>query len=326
MWVASLLQGTSCTSCPSHMLGGYLQLLFQNFRYVWQLVTNSWIWLYRPHWYMPCFVLWKHFDTQSLPAWSSLGRSWLWLVKMIPWRKPIFYGHFLMGIPTCLYLQWHFMDLSWPFSLHSVCLSKHKSSTCSVVSERSWILLAVVWSLLVRSGTYSMGSLILSPTGPNLDKQSATWLVDPLMYLIQSYMVRSSSNSTAVLVWLVSDPLQEYFQQILTFTKQKTWNFSMAQATASASSWIAKYGFWCGLGTFIGKLNWVTSCTRTAPRPFKLASVQCERLAEVIISEYGYTGYLLFDSFKCLSMLWVSYKWCIFLDELSQDTTKFCKS
>ena len=60
-----------------------------------------------------------------------------------------------------------------------MCLREHTSSSCAVALHRSWILLVVAWSLLVTSWTWT-----LSSNGPNLDNQSASCLIDPLIYLI----------------------------------------------------------------------------------------------------------------------------------------------
>ena len=69
-----------------------------------------------------------------------------------------------------------------------MCLSEDKLSSCAVASCSNWILLAVTWSILVISWTWTIGRLILSHNGPYLDKQSASWYGYCLIYLtVKSY-------------------------------------------------------------------------------------------------------------------------------------------
>ena len=81
--MAGLLHDISGTFCPSFWLCGCLQILSENFRHVWQLVTSSWIWSYSPDQYMVCLALCKHFDIPHWPAWSWLNTAWLWFTGIM---------------------------------------------------------------------------------------------------------------------------------------------------------------------------------------------------------------------------------------------------
>ena len=127
-------------------------------------------------------ALWKHFNKKRWLAWCGLRRTCLWPVRwqFLSLSTEV---HLLCHISSSrVYLQWHFLDLAWPSNLHNV-FKWAKVIIIYRASQRSWILLAVVWSPVGNLCTCSMGSLILSYSSPNLDKQYAGWVGWPFAVL-----------------------------------------------------------------------------------------------------------------------------------------------
>ena len=153
--------------------------------------------------------------------------------------------------------QWHFLDLAWPSSFHSVLVWAQIIMLCSAFVED---LDPTCCGLESISCTYTMGGLILSSSGPNLDKQSASWLVDAFMYFtLKSYgkvLINKCCSLGVACVRLLARTFSNGFWFVSSwniFPSRKWWNFSRAQETANDSGSVTIYVFFCGCRLLLAK-------------------------------------------------------------------------
>ena len=169
--------------------------------------------------------------------------------------------------------------MSWIWFGHTVCtmcLKETTSSSCALASQESCILFAVAWSQLVISCTCTVGSLLLSFSGPNLEKQSASWLVNLLMYFVlKSYgklLINKYCSLGVACVRILAGTVSKAF---CLFENETFYQ----KGSDEISSWLKQvqvvqaklqHMLFSIAGDSCRQNNWVE---RIAQRPFKLASV-----------------------------------------------------
>ena len=175
-----------------------------NFKHVIQLVTRSHNSSYNPGQYIDCLDLLRHFSNLRWPvcrSWIiSLCKVYGTMIQVLFSRRPssivisswkVQYGWISFG-KSCI---------SWGHPIWTICLGSANFSSWAVSVQNWFNLSAVAGNCLVMACIFSLGSWILSFWQPSLERQSANWLVEPLIYLtVKSYRkvhMRSCNCSVA---------------------------------------------------------------------------------------------------------------------------------
>ena len=140
------------------------------------------------------------------------------------------------------------------------------------------LLLALSW--LVIWLICSLGNEMESFWNPSLDRQSATWLVWPRMYLNLKWygnvLIKILCSLGVAWFWLFESITSRGFwsvSSINSFPYRKWWNFSITYATANGSSSITTYPFCVSVNALLAKYTGFSFWRRHAPKPLQLALV-----------------------------------------------------
>ena len=161
-----------------------------------------------------------------------------------------------------------------------VCFNKMSSSS-SWVAVRSWFnvsLLALSW--LVIWYMYSFSNLMLSFWFPSLDRQSATWLIEPGIWCTVKWYgnvcMRILCNHGVAWFKLFESIASSGFWSISGMKwmpYMKWWIFFMAHTTGRDSSLIATYPFGTSVRALLAKYTGLPFCSRHVPSSLMMASV-----------------------------------------------------
>ena len=249
MSVATLLHGTAGTSWPRAVGGVLLFFDFEYFKQSWQLRIRFSSWSLRPGQYTVSFALIWHLLNPKCPSCICFRIPSL-ISSGITMHIP-----FSISPSSIVSSSWNvqYFCISWGTSFTvlghlcwMMCFRIVRLSLACVACLISWRLSSQALSWLIIWFICNLGKDMESFWTPNLDRQSAIWLVGPGIYLI----LKLYGNVLIRILWSLGVAWFKLLESIASkgfwsvsrvnwFPYRKWWNFSIAQVTAKDSNSIA---------------------------------------------------------------------------------------